>query len=239
MSEIHDYHIRQYKKTYRSTEKFHEWLLEFGVLDKGICRRVLDVGCGMGANTFFFATNHRDIKFHGVDIDHTLVREGMGIIEELKVSNCILSKADLYNFDNAMKNSYNGIISLQTLSWLEGFEEPIDSMISLNPEWIAMSSLFFEGYINSKVMLDYYDESLKKTREAYYNVYSIPLVKEYLSSKGYSDFRFKRFDIDIDLEPKDPRYMGTYTKRISDGSRIQISGPMLMNWYFIFARKVQ
>ena len=31
--------------------------------------------------------------------------------------------------------------------------------------------------------------------------------------------------------------MQTYTETLQNGKRLQISGPLLMNWYFIYAEK--
>ena len=74
-------------------------------------------------------------------------------------------------------------------------------------------------------------------RRQYYNIYSIPMIKEYLQEWGYTDFKYEPFDIDIDLEKPDHMDAQTYTIKTEDGRRIQISGAMLMPWYFIYASK--
>ena len=63
------------------------------------------------------------------------------------------------------------------------------------------------------------------------------MVEEYFAQFGYNNFRFKKFEIDIDLpKPQNPR-MATYTETTSDGRRLQISGALMMPWYFILACK--
>jgi len=47
--------------------------------------------------------------------------------------------------------------------------------------------------------------------------------------------RFKRFDIDIDLPKGSHGGLGTYTELLADGRRLQISGPIMLSWYFILA----
>jgi hypothetical protein len=55
--------------------------------------------------------------------------------------------------------------------------------------------------------------------------------------RGYEDFVFQPFNIDIDLPKPAHDGMGTYTEQLENGQRIQISGPVFMSWYFILARK--
>jgi hypothetical protein len=136
---------------------------------------------------------------------------------------------------------YDGVVSFQTLSWLPEYKMPIEKMIELRPKWIAMTSLFFDGDVNCTIIVHDYTTPLggKPYRESYYNTYSIRLVRELFAKLGYSDFKFMPFEIDIDLPKSETRGMGTYTEILQNGRRIQISGPLLMNWYFILARQPQ
>jgi hypothetical protein len=58
-----------------------------------------------------------------------------------------------------------------------------------------------------------------------------------LKDKGYTVFKYCPFEMDIDLPKPEHTLMGTYTKTLPNGKRLQISGPLLMNWYFIYAAK--
>ena len=49
---------------------------------------------------------------------------------------------------------------------------------------------------------------------------------------GFNNIKYKPFEIDIDLA-KPVNRMGTYTEKLENGHRIQISGPLLMPWYFV------
>jgi len=82
--------------------------------------------------------------------------------------------------------------------------------------------LFFITYVNSD-----------SAQEA--NTYSLPLVRQYLLDRGYNKFMYSRFEMPIDLPRSTSGRMGTYTELTTDGRRLQISGPLLMNWYFIYA----
>jgi hypothetical protein len=53
------------------------------------------------------------------------------------------------------------------------------------------------------------------------------------------DFRFKRFDIDIDLPKGSHGGLGSYTELLPDGRRLQISEPIMLSWYFILAMALE
>lgn len=66
-------------------------------------------------------------------------------------------------------------------------------------------------------------ETLEKTtflEEIYYNIYSIPIIKEYLWEQGYTSFIYEPFNIEIDLEKPDHMDAQTYTIRMESGKRI-------------------
>jgi hypothetical protein len=71
----------------------------------------------------------------------------------------------------------------------------------------------------------------------------VPQIESYSRSFGYSLLKFERFEIDIDLpKPSDRDRMGSYTVLCPDEShendrRLQISGPLLMNWGFVLLEK--
>lgn len=82
---------------------------------------------------------------------------------------------------------------VQTLSWLEDWKKPLEITTSLNPRWIAFSTLLYDGKIEYKIqLLDYERQNEDSDCEAAYsNKYSLPIIKEYLLEKGYLLFRSK------------------------------------------------
>ena len=74
-------------------------------------------------------------------------------------------------------------------------------------------------------------------QESPYNVLSFPLVKDYLIKLGFNKFKFERFNISINLPKTNPNRMGTHTELMQNQSRIMISGPIMLPWYFLFAEK--
>lgn len=190
-----------------------------------------------GANVFYLSNMFENSFFTGIDISEELVEYGN---RQLKVkNNCRLYQGDWYRLDENWKNKFDGIISFQTLSWLPEYETPLEKLAVLNPKWIAISSLFYEGDIEYNIKLkNYYrPKEDKKYDEAYYNIYSLVRVKEHLKNLGYAKFDFIPFEIDIDLPKPDNLDLGTYTVKTKKDKRIQISAALMMPWYFMIASK--
>jgi hypothetical protein len=63
-------------------------------------------------------------------------------------------------------------------------------------------------------------------------------TQKFFREKGFSKFEYIPFEIDIDLpKPVGTGFDGTYTETLKNGERIQISGPILMSWYFVLAQQ--
>jgi len=127
---------------------------------------------------------------------------------------------------------------LQTLSWLKNYQEPLKHILTIKPKWIAISSLFYEGEIDAFITLhNYYRPSNKCDYSmSYYNIYSLPRIKDFLKSHGYNKFKYKKFEIDINIK-QTTKDIGTYTKMTIDKKNLQFSGPLFLPWYFIYAEK--
>lgn len=235
-----DYYNRQFKTPYRSTIKFCDWLNELGVLSKQAKCNILDIGTGKGANLYYMQKRFSNCQYSGIDINNDYIKEGNSFFEEENISNCKLEYGDLYNLDSEKyANRFDGIVSYQTLSFLPEYENALTEIIKLNPGWISLTSLFYKGLIDAKIEINSFSNPQEKNsfRSIFYNVYSLPRIENFFREKGYKIFKYCPFEIDIDLPEPDHSYMQSYTKKLSDGKRIQISGPLLMNWFFIYAAK--
>jgi hypothetical protein len=177
--------------------------------------------------------------FIGIELNPDLVKRGNDYFADFQQDNCYLVEDDLYSLGKEHVGKYDGIVSYQTLSWLPEYKTPIEKMVELKPKWIAITSLFFDGDVSCEIKVHDYTTPLsgKPYRESNYNVYSIPLLRKLFVNYGYSDFKYIPFAIDIDLPRPETKGMGTYTEKLQNGSRIQISGPILMSWYFIVAKR--
>ena len=196
-----------------------------------------------------FAGIASGIKATGIDLGLAFFEEEMHVMSlytrnkvkaahilyDRKIDNARIEQGDWYNLDNSYMDVFDGIVSFQTLSWLPDFREPTSVMCKLNPRWIALSSLFYNGLVSVTTETQTWNPDLTENRKLYYNVYSIPVVKGFLKNNGYTNFRCTPFNIDVDIP--NPGEFRTYTEKTVDGKRIQISGPVLMPWYFIAAEK--
>lgn len=71
----------------------------------------------------------------------------------------------------------------------------------------------------------------------------MPDVQRFCRIHGYKISNQTQFEIDIDIEkPLNNDIMGTYTHKIvhkSEIKKLQISGPLLLNWYMVLIEKIQ
>ena len=133
----------------------------------------------------------------------------------------------------------DGVISLQTLSWLPEMRNPMTQIFEvIKPDWIGLTSLFYEGEISCRI--EVFEHS--RSRKSFYNVYSLKELSRLAVEYGYEIVKSNRFDIETDIpKPTNIDIMGTFTEKIEGSSgykRLQISGPLLMNWYFVLIKKI-
>lgn len=234
----YEYHEKQYTNVYRSTVLFCDWLNELGFLNTNIPLNILDMCCGQGANVYYMSQRYPTNSFTGIDISEELVIRGNDFYIRKGLKNCRLLKDDLYNMQSDL-GILDGIVSFQTLSWLPESKTALNKLASLDAGWIALTSLFFDGDVECRVHVDDFSIHNGKTnpRQSFYNIYSIERVRNILADYGYRHFCYMPFEIDENLPNPQSRGMGTYTEELKNGHRLQISGPLLMPWYFIAASK--
>jgi hypothetical protein len=175
-----EYHEKQYREIKRSTIKFFDWLESKGIINPDSKLSIADMASGMGANLRYMAERYLKSYFLGIDINSELINWGQKFHKD--IANTKLIIGDWYNFPTEEhKREFDGIVSFQTLSWLQDFREPINKLIELEPKWIGLTSLFFEGDINCTIAAQDYTEPIggKDYKETYYNIYSLPLVEKF------------------------------------------------------------
>ena len=227
------YHLGQWEKVKESTKHFSQFIQN--KLDGG---EYLEIGCGAGAPSYFIAKQNPECNFIAADNDKELVNFAKRNLaqQNIKVKNLNFEIDDWFNLK--VRENIDGVISMQTISWIEEYNTPMKEIFNkINPNWIAISGLFYEGDIDCKTEVT----ENKKKRSVFYNTYSIPSFDRYCKEYGYRLTQVKSFDIDIDIDkPKDSNIMGTYTQRVLDGEvakNLQISGPLLLNWKFLLVEK--
>lgn len=227
------YHLKQWGETKESTKKFISFLGE-NVL-KG--HNYLDLGCGGGAATFALSTQYAESNWVGIDLDAELIATAVDFSRIAEATNLSFFQGNFEEFGDA--GTYEGVVSLQTLSWLEDFHSTFDNVFrNLQPSWFALTSLFYEGNISAYTQIREHGPN----RKLFYNTYSIPQIKGVAEDYGYSLERYEPFEIELDLpKPENLDSMGTFTKQVVEGdsvTKIQISGPLLMSWYMLLFRRI-
>lgn len=230
------FHMRQYDEPYRSTVKFLEYLKTKIKKQKN---NVLDLGCGAGAVLEYLMRDKSLFQRGvGIDINKDMIDIGNAILKERGASNCELREGNFFQLDKKEFGGVDGIVTLQTFNILPNYLDITQCMCKLEPNWIAFSTLGFEGLIDYEIRLyDYTKNKDGECAQLFYNIYSLPKMKQYFSSLGYTKYDYMEFEMDIDLPQTNKMGRGTYTVKTETGKRIQISGGMMMPWYFVFVEK--
>lgn len=224
------YHERQYTEPYRSTVSFIEFLKKKATFTNNSRFSVLDVGTGGGANLFWLSKEFPLCEFAGIDISPDLI--AFAEKKQRDIPNTEFHCLDLRESEKLGK--FDFIISFQLLSWLSPKEADrcLTEKFSQAKMAVAMTSLFCEEDLDYEVKIkDHYNK-----RTVFYNIYSIPRIREFAKKFGFSLTHFERFELDIDI-PKHKEGLGTYTLLLKNGKRLQFSGCMNLPWYFILFKR--
>jgi len=220
-----NYHAKQWREPKQSTIRFNEYITPL----METASQVIDLACGEGGSTFYLSEKNTNCNFLGLDISKPLIESGNNILKAEDSKNLVLEDADWFNLKQY--DEIDGVVSLQSLSWLPNFENPLEQIFTkIQPKWLCFSSLFYEGDISVISEVKEHESG----RSSFYNTYSIPEVSRFCERFGYTLTDATKFDIDIDIpKPKNKNILGTYTELTADGQRRQITGPLLLNWHFI------
>ncbi len=218
-----DYHLKQWNEPYRSTVHFADFIQDRAE----IADNIVDVGCGGGGPTWYLADRFVSCKFLGLDISEELIAHAK------RARNLDFELDDLRNLH--VRFNVDGVVCMQALHCIPNPQIPLHQIATrIRPEWIAFSTLIYEGNINCKIIVSEPD----RPRESYHNIYGLPSLIAVMDSEGYKIVRYKKFNIDTDLpKPNNPDVMGTYTLQ-TEGGKLQCSGPLILPWGFcMFERR--
>jgi len=112
-------HVGQWKSPKRSTVPFAAFI----EARARASRRIVDLGCGAGAALSQLAAAHPHVEFVGIDVSPKLIGFANALSEGGQSPNVTFVIDDW--FELQCYPAVDGVISLQTLSWLSGFEAPL------------------------------------------------------------------------------------------------------------------
>lgn len=225
--------MKRYYETKQEVVKFFEELtVPFFAEHKEAL--VLDACCGLGDLTYFLSRANPQAHFVGIDKATFLLDEARQLCEGN--SNITFTEADVLALSRSFDSrTFDLTVCKQTLSWLPDYKEAVREMMAVTKQSIFASSLFYDGRIDYNIRIrEHVTEAGHDDYNGYYNIYSLPIFREFCLAHGAKDMVAFDFDIDIDLpRPEDSDRMGTYTLRLESGKRLQVSGALLMPWKIV------
>ena len=195
-------------------------------------KNILDACCGIGHIPYFLSQISPESEFLGIDQTSYLIEEAKKLCKNK--SNISFRNEDVYDISKKYKKSFDISINWRTLSWLPYYDQMMKELISVTKEHIFLSSLFYDGDIDFITKIrEFKTETGKSHFNDYYNVYSLPQFKKFVFELGAKNIETYDFDINIDL-PKPPiDQMISYTEKLENGKRLQISGAVILYWKII------
>lgn len=222
--------MKRYANEPQEIDKFLRQLISPYIEDKQL--RVLDAACGIGHLSSFLSVFSPQSKFVGVDSAPYLIEEARSLYKDNK--NLSFKVGDIYDLPNSYKKEFDISLSWKTLSWLPYYDKMIEALIAVTKKHIFLSSLFYDGDIDFEIKVrEFTKEAGQDGFNAFYNVYSLPNFKRFIEGLGIKNMEAHDFEIGIDLPRSSLDQVGTYTARLENGKRLQISGSVVMNWKII------
>lgn len=193
---------------------------------------ILDACCGIGHLDFFLSQISPESHFLGIDKTPYLIEEAKILCRDLK--NVEFRLLDVANLSREYKKEFDISICWKTVSWLPRYEPVIRELMQVTKESVFVSSLFYSEDIDFEIKVrEYQSEAGRDGFNMYYNVYSYPRFEDFCLKCGAKKVVPYDFEMGIDIPKPKKNFMGTYTLKLENGKRIQISGAVLMSWKVI------
>lgn len=229
-----DYHRRQFTRLYRSTFYLGAFIRSLIDSTRG---QALDVACGAGANIFHLAQIVPGFHWSGVEIaGEVLFPIGVPFFRS-KGLEVDLRVGDFYKLESYFgRKKFDLTLSIQTFSSIETYELLLDQLLSVTRGWLFVNAMFTDFDVDLNIEVTDYTWPEDCPNPGNYNVYSLAHFRKACEDRGCREFVSREFVIDIDLAPPADGGLGTYTRKLEDGRRLQFSGPIFLPWTFVGVR---
>lgn len=221
--------VSEFKKPLKQKyemDKYFEKIILPHVKSKKL--EVLDACCGIGQISHYIHQINSNLKITGIDQTSFLIEEAKKLWKGEKIN---FQVADVYDYAKKYQKKYDITINWKTLSWLPYYDEMVKSLFNLTKNHIFLSSLFYDGDIDFDIKVREYQTEIGKEKFNYYfNVYSLPKFKNFVLDLGAKNIEVFDFEINVDIEKPPINQIGTYTEKLENGKRLQISGNIIQSW---------
>lgn len=93
-----------------------------------------------GANVLYMSKRFPSSKILGIDYDKDFLA-----LEHIGRDNTSIEYGNWFDMDPKYIGKFDGIVSFQTLLVLKDYKNPLRALAELEPKWIALTTLFYEG----------------------------------------------------------------------------------------------
>tara|TARA_B110000971_G_scaffold220321_1_gene263597 strand:- start:2231 stop:2941 length:711 start_codon:yes stop_codon:yes gene_type:complete len=227
--------ITQYKNIYQSTTDFEKFLKKNNAISKKT-KNILDLGCGYGAQTDYFAQKFPKIDFSGWDYEAKAINFAK---KNNSKKNMSFNLKDIFKIKKK-KKFFDLIYSIHTFCVFKNIAEPLKKLCNLSPDFIAINSLFYDGPLD--VLIHIRDYTNKKVRDNHvdsdFNIHSLQFTKAVFKSFGYKIVSVQEYFPKNEIKKKN-NGRGSYTIKTSFNKNSTFSGPVYLPWHFVLAKKIK
>jgi len=228
-----DYHRRQFATPYRSTIALGRFMQ--AVLGN-ISGEALDVACGAGANIAYLSQLFPHLGWTGVDMAGDVLFESGRPLLAQQGLDVKLVAGDFYDLDQVRDGKRFEVVTfIQTLMILPEYDRVLDQLIAATRKWLIITSPLTDFEVDARIAVTDYTWPPDLQGPHYYSVFSVGRLERECYQRGCRTFVSEGFDIDVDLPVPPERGLGTYTRRVADGTRLQFTGPIHLPWKFVAA----
>lgn len=221
------YHERQLEAPYRSTVHLADVIARRCGMIEG---SAIDVGCGAGANILYLGQRFPGLDWTGVDIAGEMLFPLARTHLERAGRSATLITGDFHRLRELVGGrTFDLVLSIQTLSFLPEYERALEELLAIARGWLVVSSLFTEFDVDARTTVMDHTAPSGSRGPHHYNVLALAPFRAFCEERGCRAFHAEDFEIDVDL-PQRGTGLGTYTRRMADGHRLQFSGPLPMPW---------
>jgi SAM-dependent methyltransferase len=227
----HAYHTKQFREPYRSTVHLSRFIQSLVQSPRGAA---LDIGCGGGANIFHLSRILTGYRWTGVDIAGDVTFPFAREQFATRGLEATLVPGDCRRLTQILPGQrFDLVLLIQTLLVTPDPVELLEQALGVTRGWLFLTSLFTDFRVDAQIAVTDYTWPPDRQGPLFYNVFSLERFRKRCEERGCMRFLSQDFDIDLELEPPENKGMGTYTRALADGSRLQFSGPIYLPWKFV------